>query len=63
MSRNDNTSDNVPGCLIFLFLGVVALPLVGLYIGLTGRGQDEKAIGWTLFILGCLFWLFALCNR
>ena len=62
MSRR-NDSDSLPGCIIFLILGAIALPLVGLYFIMSGGSDERKALGWVLFIAGCILCLCALTYR
>ena len=57
MSRR-NDSDSLPGCIIFLILGAIALPLI-----VSGGSDERKALGWVLFIAGCILWLCALTYR
>ena len=63
MSNRNDSSDSLPGCIIFLILGAIALPLIGLYYILSGGSDDRKALGWVLFIAGCILWLCALTYR
>ena len=47
------------GCLVWMILGIVALPLVGLYL-LAKKDADSstKARGWVLFIVGSIIWIY-----
>ena len=63
MSNRNDSSDSLPGCIIFLILGAIALPLVGLYFIVSGGSDDRKALGWILFVAGCILWLCALMYR
>ena len=55
--RNHGGNDAGMGCLLWLILGLVAMPLVGLYLLLSGKDFDKKAIGLVLLVLGTLFWI------
>ena len=50
-------NDSGMGCLLWLILGLVAMPLVGLYMLFAGKSGDQKVIGLLLLILGTLFWI------
>lgn len=61
MSKNNNSSDDgAIGCLIMLIIGMVALPLVGIYLMVNGESDDAKAMGIVLLIIGIILWGGAL---
>ena len=54
MSSNRNSSGGCGWGVILLILAVYAMPLVGLYLGVSGESDGEKGLGWVLFIVGIL---------
>ena len=47
------------GCLVMIILGMVAMPLVGLYMLFKGEDDGQKAIGAILTIVGIIIWIAA----
>ena len=45
------------GCLVMIILGLVAMPLVGLYMLFHGDDDGQKAIGAILTIVGIIIWI------
>ena len=51
--------DTGEGCLVWLLIGIVAMPILGLY--LAGRKNSDagtRVLGWILFVVGMLIWVF-----
>ena len=46
-------------CLVMIILGMVAMPLVGLYMLFKGEDDGQKAIGVILTIVGIIIWIAA----
>ena len=58
--RNGNrNSGGGDGCVGLMILGIVALPLVGLYL-LAKKDADigTRVLGWVLFIVGSIIWIY-----
>ena len=53
------SDDSGMGCLVMIILGMVAMPLVGLYMLFTGKDDGQKAIGVVLTIVGIIIWIAA----
>ena len=54
--NNDNSG---MGCLVGLMLGLMAMPLVGLYMLLAGKDAGQRVIGLILTIVGIALWSMA----
>ncbi|MDD3186158.1 MAG: hypothetical protein PHT76_12740 [Anaerostipes sp.] len=50
--------DGMMGCLAIVFIGIVAMPLVGVYMLVKGN-DEQKGIGLVLTIIGLILWIFA----
>lgn len=50
--------DGMMGCLAIVFIGIVAMPLVGVYMQVKGN-DEQKGIGLVLTIIGLILWIFA----
>lgn len=49
------------GCIVMLVLGLLALPLIGLYLMI--QGDDEsKTVGLLLLIVGIIIWIIMACG-
>ena len=46
MANNKNNSNDFPGlgCLVTILLAIIAMPIVGLYLVFTGKGNEAKFI-------------------
>ena len=53
------SDDSGMGCLVMIILGLVAMPLVGLYMLFQGDDDGQKAIGAILTIVGIIIWIAA----
>ena len=53
------SDDSGMGCLVMIILGMVAMPLVGLYMLFKGEDDGQKAIGVILTIVGIIIWIAA----
>ena len=49
--------DGMMGCLAIVFIGIVAMPLVGVYMLVKGK-DEQKGIGLVLTIIGLILWIF-----
>ena len=49
--------DGMMGCLAIVFIGIVAMPLVGVYMLVKGK-DEQKGIGLILTIIGVILWIF-----
>ena len=49
--------DGMMGCLAIVFIGIVAMPLVGVYMLVKGK-DEHKGIGLILTIIGVILWIF-----
>lgn len=56
---NHHGNDSGMGCLVLVILGLMAMPLVGIYMMLCGEDTDQKAIGLILTIVGIILWIMA----
>ena len=62
MSGNRRGNDIDPGtmgCLVFFLIGIVAMPIVGIYL-ITKKDGDEgtKVAGWILLVVGLILWAY-----
>ena len=58
--RRQSPDDGGLGCLVMIILALIAMPLVGLYLALSSKTDDEtKVIGWIMVVMGCGIWIFA----
>ena len=57
-----NESDSGLGCFFMLVLGLLATPLVGLYLLAASPDEDSKVLGMVLLIVGIVVWVFALAS-
>jgi len=55
-NRQENNENFGWGCLVYIFLGIFVLPLVGLYFLLSGKSTEQRIIGLALFVVGILIW-------
>lgn len=53
MSKNDSGI----GCALVLMLAVFAMPLVGLYLAVSGEESKQKMLGVVLLIVGIIVWI------
>lgn len=61
MSKRNQSNDGLPGCVIILILSVFAMPLVGLYLAVTGKGES-KGLGIALLVVGLIIWIVIGCH-
>ncbi len=52
-----HSDDGVIGCLIWVIIILIALPVYGVYRIITGKSDGEKAVGVLLLIVGILLWI------
>ena len=57
-----NHDDSGMGCLVIFVLGLMAMPLVGLYMLIAGENSDQKVIGLILTIVGLILWIMAAAS-
>ena len=53
------SDDSGMGCLVMIILGLIAMPLVGLYMMISGQDSSQKTIGTILLIVGIIIWIAA----
>ena len=53
------SDDSGMGCLVMIILGMIAMPLVGLYMLFKDGDDGQKAIGAILTIVGIIIWIAA----
>lgn len=63
MSSNRNRgrgggSDADYGCLLWMMIGVFAMPLVGLYLISRKNDSSAQAVRWILLIVGIILWIY-----
>lgn len=58
-SNRSGGSGGGEGCLVWMILGFIALPLVGLYL-LAKKDADigTRVLGCVLFIVGSIIWIY-----
>ena len=54
-----SSADSVIGRLVMIILGLIAMPLVGLYMMISGKESSHKTIGAILLIVGIIIWIAA----
>ena len=62
MSANRNRnygggSNDDYGCLLWLIIGVIAMPIAGLYLISKKGDSSANAMGWILLIVGIILWI------
>lgn len=57
--RRGGFDDSGLGCLVMIILGMLAMPLVGIYMLISGKDDGKKAIGAILTIVGIIIWIAA----
>ena len=60
MSSNTNENDGCITGLALIVLGVVAMPLVGLYLWFFGKTEHDKSLGAGIAFVG--FIILAVCT-
>ena len=57
--RGNDIDHGSMGCLVFFLIGIVAMPIVGIYL-ITKKGGDDgtKVLGWILLIVGLILWAY-----
>ena len=53
------SDDSGMGCLVMVILGLIAMPIVGLYMMISGQDSSQKTIGTILLIVGIIIWIAA----
>ena len=53
------SDDSGMGCLVMIILGLIAMPLAGLYMMISGQDSSQKTIGTILLIVGIIIWIAA----
>ena len=61
MSKRNQSNDEFPSCVIILMLFIFAMPLVGLYLAITGKGES-KGLGVVLLVVGLIIWIAIGCH-
>ena len=50
--------DSATGCLVYFLLGIIAMPLLGLYLMLKKDASDNThVLGGVLLIVGIIIWI------
>ena len=57
--RRGGFDDSGLGCLVMIILGMLAMPLVGIYMLISGKDDGQKVIGAILTIVGIIIWIAA----
>ena len=57
--RRGGSDDSGLGCLVMIILGMLAMPLVGIYMLISGKDDGQKLIGAILAIVGIIIWIAA----
>ena len=61
MSRNrKNSNSSADGALAMILLALVALPIVGLYLTVKGRTEDDKAAGIVMLVISAVIFIAML---
>ena len=60
--RHHHSDDSGLGCLVALILGLMALPIVGLWMTVAGTDDDQRALGIVLTIVGIIIWIAIAAN-
>ena len=55
MGRRRDDDEQVIGCVIYLMLIVLFMPVAGIYL-LSKPSPDAKVGGWILLIIGAVLW-------
>lgn len=55
--QGNGNNDGCSGGLALLFLGIFALPLVGLYLVAASKNEEDKALGIVLMVVGIIIWI------
>lgn len=63
MKNDENNSNSGLGCAMLLLAIVFVMPLAGLYFMAAGENEDDKIIGFILFILGIILWGYVLLHN
>ena len=56
MASRKRDDDTAMGCIIYAVLGLILMPLVGLFL-VCSKDAEKKAWGWILLILGIILWI------
>lgn len=51
------SEDSRLGCLVMIILALFAMPLVGIYMLISGKDDGQKTIGTILLIVGVIIWI------
>lgn len=57
MSGNNRNNDAGVGCIMWMLLAIIAMPILGIYFIATGD-ESQKILGWALLIVGLI--IFAM---
>lgn len=57
--RGSGSDGSSIGCLVMIVLALIAMPLVGIYMLITGKDSSQKIIGTILLIVGIIIWIVA----
>ena len=61
MSRNrKNSNSSADGAIAMILLALVALPIVGLYLTIKGRTEDDKATGIIMLVISAVIFVVML---
>ena len=59
--RHHNSDDSGLGCVVALILGLIALPIVGLWMVVAGNDDEQRALGIILTIV-IIIWIAVAAN-
>ena len=63
-NRNQNSGFGSGGCLVWLIIGIAAMPILGLYLAAKKNASHEtRILGWILFVVGMIIWVYMELNR
>lgn len=57
MAKRKRGDDAVVGCLVYAVLGLILMPVVGLFL-VCSNDPEKKTWGWILLIVGIALWIF-----
>ena len=56
MAGRRRDDDTAMGCVVYAILGLILMPLVGLF-WVCSKDPEKKTWGWILLILGIILWI------
>ena len=58
MSKDNRSNDSSGlGCVVMLFVAVVAMPLLGVYLISSAEEDGQRVLGVALLIVGIIVWI------